>query len=209
MFDLFKSGGIVMWPLLLISITSLACIFERIAYWIDVIKKNDSKLMITVEKYSTISSVDFTKQNEISSIPLEKVLLDSLKIIDRSLLIDKNSIDLKLALEISIQSIQSEFGKFSNLFSTIITVSPLLGLLGTVLGLINSFSFIKLGESGVNAQEVTGGISEALISTATGLIIAIITLIFSNYFNSLWRKQNSILNQYCGRFEMLYRTNKL
>ena len=209
MFDLFKSGGIIMWPLLLISITSLACIFERIAYWKDVIKKNDSKLMITVEKYSTISSVDFTKQNEISSIPLEKVLLDSLKIIDRSLLTDKNSIDLKLALEISIQSIQSEFGKFSNLFSTIITVSPLLGLLGTVLGLINSFSFIKLGESGVNAQEVTGGISEALISTATGLIIAIITLIFSNYFNSLWRKQNSILNQYCGRFEMLYRTNKL
>ena len=209
MFDLFKSGGIVMWPLLLISITSLACIFERIAYWKDVIKKNDSKLMITVEKYSTISSVDFTKQNEISSIPLEKVLLDSLKIIDRSLLTDKNPIDLKLALEISIQSIQSEFGKFSNLFSTIITVSPLLGLLGTVLGLINSFSFIKLGESGVNAQDVTGGISEALISTATGLIIAIITLIFSNYFNSLWRKQNSILNQYCGRFEMLYRTNKL
>ena len=165
--------------------------------------------MITVEKYSTISSVDFIKQNEIPSIPLERVLLDSLKIIDRSLLTDKNSIDLKLALEISIQSIQSEFGKFSNLFSTIITVSPLLGLLGTVLGLINSFSFIKLGESGVNAQEVTGGISEALISTATGLIIAIITLIFSNYFNSLWRKQNSILNQYCGRFEMLYRTNKL
>ena len=198
-----------MWPLLLISITSLACIFERIAYWKDVIKKNDSKLMITVEKYSTISSVDFTKQNEISSIPLEKVLLDSLKIIDRSLLTDKNSIDLKLALEISIQSIQSEFGKFSNLFSTIITVSPLLGLLGTVLGLINSFSFIKLGESGVNAQEVTGGISEALISTATGLIIAIITLIFSNYFNSLWRKQNSILNQYCGRFEILYRISNL
>jgi len=198
-----------MWPLLLISITSLACIFERIVYWKDVIKKNESELMITVEKYSTISSVDFTKQNEISSIPLEIVLLDSLKIIDRSLLNDKNKIDLKLALEISIQSIQSDFGKFSNLFSTIITVSPLLGLLGTVLGLINSFSFIKLGESGVNAQEVTGGISEALISTATGLIIAIITLIFSNYFNSLWRKQNSILNQYCGRFEMLYRTNKL
>ncbi len=198
-----------MWPLLLISITSLACIFERIVYWKDVIKKNDSELMITVEKYSTISSVDFIKQNDISSIPLEKVLLDSLRIIDRSLLNDKNNIDLKLALEISIQSIQSDFGRFSNIFSTIITVSPLLGLLGTVLGLINSFSFIKLGESGVNAQEVTGGISEALISTATGLIIAIITLIFSNYFNSLWRKQNSILNQYCGRFEMLYRTNNL
>ena len=95
------------------------------------------------------------------------------------------------------------------MFSTIITVSPLLGLLGTVLGLINSFAFIKLGESGANVKEVTGGISEALISTASGLLVAIITLVFSNYFNSLWKRQNSILNQYCGKFEMLYRINKL
>ena len=209
MFDLFKSGGIVMWPLLLISIISLACIFERFAYWKEVIKKNDKKLINTVEIYSTISSEDYLEPNKISPIPLERVLFESLEIVNNSLLKDRNGIDIKLALEISIQSIQSEFGRFSNLFSTIITVSPLLGLLGTVLGLINSFSFIKLGESGVNAQEVTGGISEALISTATGLIIAIVTLIFSNLFNSLWKKQNSILNQYCGRFEMLYRTNKL
>ena len=208
MFDLFKSGGIVMWPLLLISIISLACIFERFAYWKEVIKKNDKKLINTVEIYSTISSEDYLEPNKISPIPLERVLFESLEIVNNSLLKDRNGIDIKLALEISIQSIQSEFGRFSNLFSTIITVSPLLGLLGTVLGLINSFSFIKLGESGVNAQEVTGGISEALISTATGLIIAIVTLIFSNFFNSLWKKQNSILNQYCGRFEMLYRTNK-
>tara|TARA_B100000579_G_scaffold409506_1_gene398620 strand:- start:9 stop:605 length:597 start_codon:yes stop_codon:yes gene_type:complete len=197
-----------MWPLLLISIISLACIFERFAYWKEVIKKNDKKLINTVEIYSTISSEDYLEPNKISPIPLERVLYESLEIVNNSLLKDRNGIDMKLALEISIQSIQSEFGRFSNLFSTIITVSPLLGLLGTVLGLINSFSFIKLGESGVNAQEVTGGISEALISTATGLIIAIVTLIFSNFFNSLWKKQNSILNQYCGRFEMLYRTNK-
>ena len=209
MFDLFKSGGIVMWPLLLISITSLACIFERFAYWNEAIEKNDTQLIYAVEKYSTISSEYAKKENNISSIPLEKVLLNSLEIVEQSVINNNKNIDIKLALEISIQSIQSEFGKFSNLFSTIITVSPLLGLLGTVLGLINSFSFIKLGESGINAQEVTGGISEALISTATGLIVAIITLVFSNYFNSLWKKQNSILNQYCGRFEILYSTNKL
>jgi len=196
-----------MWPLLLISITSLACILERFSYWKDLIKKDDKKLMTTLEKYSKIYSSNDIKKNHKSSIPLEKVLFQSLQIIDQCLLIDKKNIDIKLALEISIQSIQSEFGKFSNLFSTVITVSPLLGLLGTVLGLINSFAFIKLGESGANVQEVTGGISEALISTATGLVIAIITLVFSNYFNSLWKKQNAILNQYCGKFEMLYRTN--
>ena len=209
MIDLFKSGGIVMLPLLLISIISLACIFERFAYWNGIIKNDDKKLMTTIEKFSTISSVNDIKQYQNSSIPLDRVLLEALQIIDRSKLIKNKYIDIKLALEISIQSIQSEFGKFSNLFSTIITVSPLLGLLGTVLGLINSFSFIKLGESGANVQEVTGGISEALISTATGLIIAIITLMFSNLFNSLWKKQNSILNQYCGKFEILYRINKL
>ncbi len=197
-----------MWPLLLISITSLACIIERFAYWKDLIIKDDEKLLITVEKYSAIHSSNDLGENHNRYIPLERVLFQSLQIIDQCLLIDKKNIDIKLALEISIQSIQAEFGKFSNLFSTIITVSPLLGLLGTILGLINSFAFLKLGESGANVQEVTGGISEALISTATGLIIAIITLVFSNYFNSLWKKQNAILNLYCGKFEMLYRTRK-
>ena len=209
MFDLFKSGGIVMWPLLLISITSLACILERFSYWKDAINAKENQLMYAVEKYLEISHGNHLDKNIISTIPLEKVLFYALKIIDSSHINERKNIDIKLAIEISVQSIQSEFGRFSNLFSTIITVSPLLGLLGTVLGLMNSFSFIKLGESGVNAQEVTGGISEALISTATGLIISIITLIFSNYYNTLWKKENSILNQYCGRFEMLYRTNKL
>ena len=196
-----------MWPLLLISIISLACIFERFSYWRQAIKKNDKQLMFTVQKYSQIPPENVLKDNYnyYCSIPLERVLFDALGMIDQINLKDRKNIDIKLALEISIQSIQSEFGRFSNLFSTIITVSPLLGLLGTVLGLMNSFSFIKLGESGVNAQEVTGGISEALISTAMGLIVAIITLVFSNYFNSLWKRQNSILNQYCGKFEMLYR----
>ena len=63
-------------------------------------------------------------------MPLEKVLLNSLEIVEQSVLNDRKNIDIKLALEIAIQSIQSEFGRFSNLFSTIITVSPLLGLLG-------------------------------------------------------------------------------
>ena len=162
---------------------------------------------IAVEKLSTIDSSNQLNNINFNAIPLEKVLFDTLKIIDQSHLDGNRNLDVKLALEISIQSIQSEFGRFSNLFSTVITISPLLGLLGTVLGLIESFTFIRLGDSGVNALEVTGGISEALISTATGLIVAIITLIFSNYFNSLWKKQNSILNQYCGRFEMLYKKN--
>ena len=196
-----------MWPLLFISIVSLACIFERLSYWRKSFIINDNELNSIINRYSTIQYRDRINTGKNSLIPLENVLYDSLNILDNYLPDKKNSIDIKLALEISIKAIQFELGKFSNLFSTIITISPLLGLLGTVLGLIESFSFIRLGESSVNAQEVTGGISEALISTASGLIIAIITLAFSNYFNSLWKKQNSILNQYCGKFEILYRSN--
>ena len=198
-----------MWPLLFLSITSLACIFERVTYWKKSIFIKENQLNKAVEKLSTIDSTNQLNNINFNSIPLEKVLFDTLKIIDQSHLDGNRNLDIKLALEISIQSIQSEFGRFSNLFSTVITISPLLGLLGTVLGLIESFTFIRLGDSGVNALEVTGGISEALISTATGLIVAIITLIFSNYFNGLWKKQNSILNQYCGRFEMLYKKNNM
>ena len=198
-----------MWPLLFLSITSLSCIFERVSYWKKSIVVNENQLNRAVEKLSTIDSGNQINNINFNSTPLEKVLYDALKIIDQSHLDGNRNLDIKLALEISIQSIQSEFGKFSNLFSTIITISPLLGLLGTVLGLIESFRFIRLGDSGANALEVTGGISEALISTATGLILAIVTLIFSNYFNSLWKKQNSILNQYCGRYEILYRINNL
>tara|TARA_B100000945_G_scaffold48096_1_gene33957 strand:+ start:644 stop:1171 length:528 start_codon:yes stop_codon:yes gene_type:complete len=169
----------------------------------------DSELFEIIERYSIINSLNNSDKLKKYPMSLEKVLSDTLKIIDKSYLEEKSNIDIKLALEISVQSIQSEFGRFSNLFSTIITVSPLLGLLGTVIGLIESFAFITIGEYGINAKEVTGGISEALISTASGLMIAIITLIFSNYFNSLWRKQNSLLNEFCSRFEMLYRKNIL
>ncbi len=196
-----------MWPLLVISIISLACILERFVYWKDSIKRKDTLLNNILVKYSEIYTIKNLNNRNMSSIPLEKVLFLALNLADQCSIDGGSNIDIKLALEISIQSIQNELGKFNNLFSTIITVSPLLGLLGTVLGLINSFSFIRLGTSGVNSQEVTGGISEALISTATGLIVAIITLIFSNYFTSLWRKENSIINQYCGRFEMLYKRN--
>ena len=196
-----------MWPLLFISITSLACILERFVYWKKSTIKKDSQLNRIVEKFLNIDYLNQIKERNIFSFQLEKVLYESLIIIDQSYSKQKSEIDIKLALEISMQSIQAEMGKFNNLFSTIITVSPLLGLLGTVLGLINSFSFIRLGSSGVNAQEVTGGISEALVSTAFGLVIAIFTLVFSNYFNSLWKKENSILNQYCGKFEILYKNN--
>ena len=187
-----------MWPLLLFSIISFACIIERFIFWKRVISSNRNNLNLIAEKFSNLENLQQSKNKNDLYNPYKKLLL---KVKEFNLNNQKN---LSIALAISLQSIQYEFDKFNNFFSTTIAISPLLGLLGTVFGLINSFSFIDIGNVGVNAEEVTGGISEALISTAAGLIIAIFTLIFSNYFKSIKNKQLRIMNEFCGKFETIY-----
>ena len=187
-----------MWPLLFFSIISFACIIERFIFWKRVVSLNRNNLNSIAEKFSNLENLQHSKNKNDLYNPYKKLLL---KVKEFNLNNQKN---LSIALAISLQSIQYEFDKFNNFFSTTIAISPLLGLLGTVFGLINSFSFIDIGNVGVNAEEVTGGISEALISTAAGLIIAIFTLIFSNYFKSIKNKQLRIMNEFCGKFETLY-----
>ena len=112
-----------------------------------------------------------------------------------------------LALTYAIQSSIKDIKKFDNLFSTIITVSPLLGLLGTILGLIKSFSLLDLGKGDINSIGVTGGISEALVSTAAGLIVAIFTLLFANYFKSQSSNHISFIQEYSAKIELLNSNN--
>ena len=189
-----------MWPLLFFSIISFACIIERFIFWKRVILSNRNNLNLIAEKFSNLENLLLSKNKNDMYNPYKKLLL---KVKEFNLNNQKN---LSIALAISLQSIQYEFDKFNNFFSTTIAISPLLGLLGTVFGLINSFSFIEIGNIGVNAEEVTGGISEALISTAAGLIIAIFTLVFSNYFKAIKNKQLRIMNEFCGKFETIYST---
>ena len=187
-----------MWPLLFFSIISFACIIERFIFWKRVVSLNINNLNLIAEKFSNLENLKQSKNKNDLYNPYKKLLL---KVKEFNLNNQKN---LSIALAISLQSIQYEFDKFNNFFSTTIAISPLLGLLGTVFGLINSFSFIDIGNIGVNAKEVTGGISEALISTAAGLIIAIFTLIFSNYFKAIRNKQLRIMNEFCGRYETFF-----
>ena len=187
-----------MWPLLLFSIISVSCIIERLIFWNKI--NNYEKVInnLQINNFIDISFINSLNKKDIGDNPYKKLLF---KIKDFDLSNQKN---LSIALTISIQSLQFEFEKFNNIFSTIISISPLLGLLGTVFGLINSFSFIEIGNVGVNADEVTGGISEALVSTAAGLIIAIFTVVFSNYFKSLKIKKIKLINEFCGRFETFF-----
>ena len=187
-----------MWPLLLFSILSVSCIIERIIFW----NKLNNYVKVSndyqINQFTDISYLKSLKKKDIDNNPYKKLLF---KIKDFDLSSQRN---LSIALSISIQSLQYEFEKFNNFFATTISIAPLLGLLGTVFGLINSFSFIEIGNVGVNANEVTGGISEALVSTAAGLIIAIFTLVFSNYFKSIKIKRIKLMNEFCGRFETIF-----
>jgi len=96
--------------------------------------------------------------------------------------------------------------RFNVVFDTIVNLSPLLGLLGTVLGLITTFASLKLGDAGGSKTTgVTAGISEALVSTASGLVVAIFTLLFSNAFRGFYLRQIALIQEYSGQLELLYR----
>ena len=194
--NLFSSGGFVMWPLLFCSITSLACILERFFYWSVIDWHNKNTLEIIIKNFirQPSDSIEFLKKNKI--YPLSKILIRTA---------DYKNLDSEsfhLALSYAIQSSIKDIKKFDSLFSTIITISPLLGLLGTILGLIKSFAILDLGKGDINSLGVTGGISEALVSTAAGLIVAISTLLFANYFKSQSNKHISLIQEYSAKLEL-------
>ena len=195
--NLFNSGGFVMWPLLIFSIASLACILERLYFWKVIDWHNQNTLQVIIDKFLNYSndSIKFLKRNKI--YPLAKIIIRA------SDYRNKDSESFHLALIYAIQSSIKDIKKFDNLFSTIITTSPLLGLLGTILGLIKSFALLDLGKGDINSSGVTGGISEALISTAAGLIVAIFTLLFANYFKSKSNNHISLIQEYAAKLELV------
>ena len=81
-----------------------------------------------------------------------------------------------------------------------------MGLLGTILGLIGALSSVQIGDVGTaQGTEVTAGIGEALVSTALGLVVAMVTLLFANVFQGLYRRQRAAIADYGGRLEIGYR----
>ena len=201
MIKLFFSGGVVMWPLLLISIITLACIFERIFFWFDLRNKNYKIPKLILENYSVNKDELIKFLNKKINNPYAQILID---IFNTNFINEK---DFEKALEINLVNQIYKLNKYGNIFNLTIGIAPLLGLLGTILGLMNSFSFIDLGNVGTNSREVTGGISEALVSTAYGLVIAIFTLVFLSYFNSCRKNEIISLRDFGTRFQIKYFNN--
>ena len=190
-----------MWPLLLLSIITLACVIDRIFFWTDLNKKNKRLPKVILEKYKDNSNDFLDFLNKKINNPYSKILINIFNM-DFS-----NEKDFENGLEMNLINMHKEFNKYGYIFNLTIGIAPLLGLLGTVLGLMDSFSFIDLGSVGTNAKEVTGGISEALVSTAYGLIIAIFTISFSSYFNSCIKDEIISLREFGIKFQILFFKN--
>jgi biopolymer transport protein ExbB len=197
---LFKAGGVVMWPLLGFSLLGLTLIIERSFFWASLLSRQDALVREILQIYRQNPALAAKRLDENSDLPVARIFLAALSL-DRP---DRD--DFRLALETAAQAEIPQLRRFNTAFDTVVSLAPLLGLLGTVLGLINSFGSLSPGNAGAsNAGNVTGGISEALVSTATGLVVAIGVLLFSNTFRGLYRRQIALIQEYGGQLELIYR----
>ena len=192
-----------MWPLLFLSIISLACIFERIVFWINLNKQNNVLINYILENYEDKknSEIFIQKLKSKDKNPYAKL---TIQILNCKI---TNLQEFNELINSALSNIDNTLNKYGNIFGLAINISPLLGLLGTVLGLMNSFKFIDIGNVGSNAKEVTGGISEALVSTAYGLIIAIFTVVFLSYFNSCRNNEMFLIEEFSYKLRSYYFKN--
>ncbi|MEH1944096.1 MAG: MotA/TolQ/ExbB proton channel family protein [Nostoc sp.] len=199
--NLFAAGGVVMWPLLAFSVLGVALIVERIRFWVRINKRQSRVVRDVLNLYrldNVVGAMDKLQKN--ADLPLARIFLAALE------LEEPNPEEFRLALESESQAEIPVLKRFQNMFETIISLAPLLGLLGTVLGLIASFASLNLGDvGGSKTTGVTSGISEALVSTASGLIVAIFILMFANTFRGLYQRQIALIQEYGGQLELLYR----
>ena len=171
MFELVQAGGWLMIPILLCSVISLAIITER--FW--TLRKTKVIPVKLVTGIWNLLNKDALTEKHISEIekgsPLGRVLAAGL--INRHLSRDM----VRESIEETGRFVVHEMERFLNTLGTISTITPLLGLLGTVIGMIKVFTAITTVGVGDPGQ-LAGGISEALITTAAGLTVAIPSLIF-------------------------------
>jgi biopolymer transport protein ExbB len=196
----FGAGGVVMVPLLLFSILAIALVIERSVFWFKINKRQRRVVRDVLNLYQADQvEAAIAKLQQNISLPIARIFLAALS------LEQPKPENFRLALETEAQAEIPSLKRFNVLFETIISLAPLLGLLGTVLGLIASFASLNIGDvGGSRTSGVTAGISEALVSTASGLVVAIFTLLFANTFRGFYLRQIALIQEYSGQLELLY-----
>ncbi|MEQ8800752.1 MotA/TolQ/ExbB proton channel family protein [Haliea sp.] len=175
MLELVTAGGWLMVLILLCSIVALAICIERL-YTLNPKKISPPHLLATVWKQLKAGELDSTRlRNLRQSSPLGRILAAGLVNASHGREVMKESI------QDAASHVVHELERYLNTLGTIAAIAPLLGLLGTVVGMIKVFAQIMAQGTG-NASALAGGISEALITTAAGLAVAIPALVMHRYF---------------------------
>jgi biopolymer transport protein ExbB len=205
--ELFEKGGITMLPLFGLSILSIATILERLWFWFKTTRKEEELIERVLEasandEWDTAAQIAKQERNR---KPIGRFLYAPLK---RT---NPDPETFKLALEASAEQEIATMRKGDKILESIIALAPLLGLLGTVLGLITSLRGLKLGDAITTATggNVTDGISESLYSTAAGMIVAIVSLGFYRLFQGLIFGQINLFRGAGNQLELLYREHWL
>jgi len=198
-FQFFLKGGPVMWPLLLCALAAVAVVGERAFWWWRESIKRDlprrEKLLAALEHSDMEQSEKLAEGSEDPVI----------RMVRQSLNHEHTSIPVALQMAAGIELERA--GRFLNVLDTLVTLAPLLGLLGTVTGLMRAF--LKVGSAELSVTAVTGGIGEALIATACGLLIAIVSLVPLNYFSGKLARLQFELETAASNVEVLANAGKL
>ncbi len=171
MMDIINHGGPIMVPLLLCSLVSLTVILERMFYWIEIEKQQDVEDVARI--LQLCRQCRWSQAEELSSESANLII----RILNQGII--HRQVSLTKAMESQAKEEISKMRQRMGVLDTIITAAPLLGIFGTVLGIIVSFDLLGAGIKDPSA--ITAGISQALITTASGLGIAVLTLFPYNY----------------------------
>jgi len=195
MLEYFRQGGPIMYPLLLCSLVSLTLVIERALFWIREEKRRDRRLldalMTLVERNELEKARDLTMGTKDFVV---RVMICG---------IVHQAFSLRDALRMGADEEIARMRRYLPILDTMITLSPLLGILGTVTGIISSFNL--LGSVGIeHPRMITAGIAQALITTAFGLLIAILSLLPYNYFLTRVEKAALEMEKYGTTLEILF-----
>lgn len=176
-FELILRGGFMMFPLLLSALAALTVIIERL-YVLLKVYRTEPAFISEVFKYVQNHNInDASLACEKMKTPIASVLHAGISHFDNPL--DEMELSMKNQAEAWVPLLEKRI----EIIDTVITAAPLMGLLGTITGMMASFEV--LSEKGVNEPNaITGGVAEALIATATGLIIALFCLLAYNYLTA-------------------------
>lgn len=198
--DIFRKGGPAMWPLLALSVLALSVIFERLWFWLRILTQERE----IVERILDAAAENWEIATEIAEDAVDQPIG---RFLYAPLRLQKSDAEaFRLALESTASEEIAGMRQGEKVLESVIAIAPLLGLFGTVLGLIQSLRSIRIGDLGTEAAAgVTSGIGTSLICTATGLVIAIVTSVFYRLFQGFVVNQLKVFNKAGNDLELLYR----